>query len=493
MVKPYGELRRRRDKNLERLMDDVYADPLIFEQGGEWYGDWQGRAMLALCCHWRAADEASVRERILGRLRAIVDHLPEHTNGGGFFGPEFDPALINEQQLSGNSWFLRGLCAYYAITADVRALQRLQTITESLLCPLAELYRNYPSAPREDGSVSGHTQEQAVNGWQLSSDVGCAFILLDGVTDVYATTRDERLCRVIENMIAAFMQLDVQACHCQTHATLSALRGVERYYCLCGKAEYLSFIEQRFSVYEENGMTLNYANFNWFGKPFWTEPCVVVDSLLLSLRLYSHTGRGHYVRLANRIYGNALRHAQRPNGGAGCDSCLCEYNDVFETKMYEAAFCCSMRYAEGLSFLLENALAVREGCVEVLCPFSCEYAGEGYRVQICCTESEEGADIELQAEGNIPRWKIYRPCDAEITADAAFSADEYFVLLEKTQQKCKLSFCCAVREESRRGCLVPMRGDSVLLQKVRGEGPRGAIESCLDMTEQEVAEYKRYL
>ena len=63
MVKPYGELRRRRDKNLERLMDDVYADPLIFEQGGEWYGDWQGRAMLALCCHWRAADEASVRER----------------------------------------------------------------------------------------------------------------------------------------------------------------------------------------------------------------------------------------------------------------------------------------------------------------------------------------------------------------------------------------------------------------------------------------------
>lgn len=493
MIRPYGELRRRRDLNAGRLSADMYAAPQIFEEGGDWPGDWQGRAILALCCHWRAADDASARAAIMAQLRAVMQALPQHTNRGGFFGPEFDPRKINEQQLSGNGWFLRGLCAWYAATSDREALRRLDAITESLLCPLADRYRTYPAGPREEGSVSGHTQAGTVDGWQLSSDVGCAFILLDGVTDVYATTRDARLRPVIEEMIAAFEGLDVLSCHCQTHATLSALRGVERYFCLTGEARYLDFLRRMFAVYTEHGMTLNYANFNWFGKPFWTEPCAVVDSLLLALRLYDHTGQGQYVRLANRVYANALRHAQRPNGGAGCDSCLCEHNDVFETKMYEAFFCCTMRYAEGISCLLENAVRLRGGRPEVLFPFDCDFEAEGGRLQIRCEQTEEELKIRIRAEGELPPPAIYRPCGAETAADAAFAAEEYFVRFTEKKEEYVLSFRFPPYEEERRGCRVPMRGDLVLLRKDRGREERGGIESCLDMTEQEVAAYRRYL
>ena len=69
MIRPYGELRRRRDLNAGRLSADMYAAPQIFEEGGDWPGDWQGRAILALCCHWRAADDASARAAIMAQLR----------------------------------------------------------------------------------------------------------------------------------------------------------------------------------------------------------------------------------------------------------------------------------------------------------------------------------------------------------------------------------------------------------------------------------------
>ena len=39
-------------------------------------------------------------------------------------------------------------------------------------------------------------------------------------------------------------------------------------------------------------MTATYENYNWFGnghKETWTEPCAVVDSLILALELYRLT------------------------------------------------------------------------------------------------------------------------------------------------------------------------------------------------------------
>ena len=39
---------------------------------------------------------------------------------------------------------------------------------------------------------------------------------------------------------------------------------------------------------------------------------------------------------------------QRGNGGAGCNSCLCDGNTLTKVYLYEAYFCCTMRLGEGL-------------------------------------------------------------------------------------------------------------------------------------------------
>ncbi len=189
MNKLYGEPETRRLKNRERLSDEMYRAPQIFAEGGEWPGDWQGRALLALACHYKMAPTQEERDSVYLQANEILRQLPEYTNIGGYFGDIFDENNVNEQQLSGNSWFLRGLCMWYEITEDKELFARLERITQSLLLRLIPAYKRYPAGKREDGAVDGHLQKETVNGWRLSSDVGCAFILLDGITDVYATTR----------------------------------------------------------------------------------------------------------------------------------------------------------------------------------------------------------------------------------------------------------------------------------------------------------------
>ena len=92
-----------------------YCAPQIFLEGGDWPGDWQGRTILALASLYRAEDGEREKQNILHQLDDILDSLDEHTNEDGYFGELFDENSVNEQQLSGNSWFLRGLCAVYEI------------------------------------------------------------------------------------------------------------------------------------------------------------------------------------------------------------------------------------------------------------------------------------------------------------------------------------------------------------------------------------------
>src|SRR5690606_15790318 len=130
-----------------------------------------------------------------------------------------------------------------------------------------------------------HLLKKVYEKWHLSSDVGCAFIMLDGVTHAYEITRDERLLELIWTMINKFEELDLIANNCQTHATLSATRGIMRFYELTKNSGILNKVIQVFNLYIDKGMTLNYANLNWFGKNSWTEPCAVVDSYILAFKL----------------------------------------------------------------------------------------------------------------------------------------------------------------------------------------------------------------
>ena len=61
---------------------------------------------------------------IAGRKISCMDQLiailPEKTNSFCFFGEEYGK-VIDEQQISGHSWYLRGLLEYYQQFGDERA------------------------------------------------------------------------------------------------------------------------------------------------------------------------------------------------------------------------------------------------------------------------------------------------------------------------------------------------------------------------------------
>jgi hypothetical protein len=158
-------------------------------------------------------------------------------------------------------------------------------------------------------------------------------------------------------MISVYRAIDKVSLQAQTHCTLTAARGMVRMYQETADETYLNGAQEIAKLYfEGGGMTATYQNLNWWGRPdSWTEPCAIVDSLMLSGELYKLTANEEYRTLAARIYHNGLATAQRDNGGAGTDSAVTEGGaDTLQMGMYEAYFCCTMRLAEGLWYISAN-------------------------------------------------------------------------------------------------------------------------------------------
>ena len=492
MLKVEGDLRRRMLKNYERLTAKEYRSPGLFAEGGAWPGDWQGRAMLALACQASILDGKEGAEAG-DALQEIIRALPSHLNAEGYFGEPLRD-MADEQQLSGHNWFLRALCAYRKMSGDPFALDLLERISKNLLLLLEPFYQNYPLGPRiEDGGVCGHLQKDAEGLWKLSTDVGCAFMPLDGITEVYEVTENEALVPLIRKMISMFRSIDFVTCKSQTHAFLSATRGILRFYRKTGDEELLRLAEELFGLYLREGMTANYANFNWFGrKDTWTEPCAVVDSIMVAQQLFCETGDPAMLTFVNRAYRNAFRRAQRPNGGAGCDSCLHEGNSELKVVMYEAPFCCTMRIAEGLKSMGEF-LFVRRGDTMFL-PFACDaaYEDNGHGLKIVRREEADGSRIRLEIEARErTAVAVYVPETAEVDADFSFRRDGCLVYFDVSSGNFDLKIRNVRHSETVSGRKVLMSGDDLL---VCGEGGPRAIRSCLDMAgEKEVCGTAEYL
>lgn len=349
-----NELEKRIELNYTHLEDDPYyhIENVFAPKEYDWYGDKEGRALLAFVSLYK------IRGKKIACMDALLGQMTEKTNSHMFFGPE-SGKIIYEQQLSGHSWLLRGLCEHYEQFGDSFSFEAIKSISEYLFLPISGRVKTYPT-DREQlnlGDVSG-SEIGTIDSWRLSSDVGCAFMSIDGLSHAYKVTKDTRILCLLDEMIDVFMSIDKLGLRVQTHCTLSAARGMVRLYFVTKNEKYLNFAKEIYNLYVYGGgMTYTYQNLNWWGRPdTWTEPCAIVDSLMLSLELYKATGDDGYRRLAARVYKNGLATAQRDNGGAGTDTTVCKNSPwVFlKTEMYEAFFCCTMRLSEGLWYINEN-------------------------------------------------------------------------------------------------------------------------------------------
>lgn len=347
------ELQDRIALNYRRLSTgDYYSiDEIFAPEDYDWYGDKEGRALLAFLCHYK------ISGKTIPCMEQMLAQMNERLNPQGYFGPIWKQE-IQEQQLSGHSWLLRGLCEHYEIFGDDFSLQAVRRITENLYLPIRGRFSSYPieRSLAKEGGVSG-SQIGILDGWILSSDVGCAFMSIDGLSHAYKITKDPRIKALLDEMTAVYLSIDKVALQVQTHCTLTAARGMVRMYQETGDEAYLSGAKAIAKLYfEGGGMTATYQNLNWWGRPdSWTEPCAIVDSLMLAGELYKLTAEDYYRTLAARIYHNGLATAQRDNGGAGTDSGVVEAGtDTLCMGMYEAFFCCTMRLAEGLWYINAN-------------------------------------------------------------------------------------------------------------------------------------------
>lgn len=346
-----NELEKRIELNFNRMSEQDYDIDHVFPGNKTgWPGDKEGRALLAFVCHYK------MNKKVVPCMKLMIDKIPEMSKGRMFFGP--DPSeILFEQQLSGHSWYLRGLCEYYEQFHDQKVLTYLNETFEKLYLPTMGRFADYPiERPESKGGVCGHTVDE-VNGWKLSTDIGCAFMSIDGLSHYYKITANPKALQLINEMADRYDEIDKYNLEAQTHCTLTAARGFVRMYQLTNDSEWLSKAERFFKLYVEKGMTYTYQNFNWFKKgDTWTEPCAIVDSLILAGDLFEITKEPEYRTYAARIYHNGLATAQRPNGGAGTDTDVSDNTHELKVSiLYEAAGCCSMRLAEGLWYAKENS------------------------------------------------------------------------------------------------------------------------------------------
>ncbi len=446
-IYPAGELGARAALLYSRMESPIYRPDVLYTiESGAWPGDWEGRTILSLSKLWQSTG------KMPSYLHEIMSIMEDHLNERGYLGPILPDGEFDEQQLSGHGWLLRGLCSYYEITRCEVTLRIIRRIVENLYLPLRGRMGTYPILPEErvgGGAESGSIGAE-LRGWRVSTDTGCVFISMDGLSHAYAVTEDGRIAELLSEMRDRFDKMDLLGTCAQTHASLTASRAMMRMYELTQDEGYLAIARRVYDLYVNEGMTANYANYNWFGRPEWTEPCAIIDSYLLAMQLYAATGELAYADVARRIYDNGIGHAQRPNGGFGCDKCAGPENGngaYLENSCYEAYWCCTMRGGEGLSFAAQYAL-LSDGdgfCIPSLMPFRAETELDGAPLTLALSTSfpYEGRAVLTASSAKAVTVKIRIPDFAKglrLNGAPAEAENGYLVLTVTGERSFEITF-----------------------------------------------------
>ena len=401
-----GLLSHRLLRSSMRLESDIYIpDRVCRLDSGGWPADAEGRTLLALI------RQMEVTKREPSYLRETLRTVYGNLNEKGYLGEILPPGCFNEQQLSGHNWLLRALLDYARLTGCGEARAAAGRLVRSLYLPLrGGAYARYPLRPEDrvfEGRPDGELTGDCINGWYLSTDIGCAYMCLDGLSRAYRDLDIPELKDLLEEMIEAFAAIDFVGISMQTHATLSGIRGILCFYEALGDARYLEMAKRLFSLYERQGMTENYANQNWFRRPHWTEPCAIVDSFMAAMDLFRFTENIIYFETAQKIYWNALGHAQRENGGFGCDSCALGDNPfLYATGTGgDAYWCCSMRGGEGLAEVARSIGMEKNGVVHIGLYNPAELRFPGGRLEIRTQYPLEGR-VSCRLYGRLPQDRI---------------------------------------------------------------------------------------
>ena len=344
-----GDLLQRAQRNFDRLHDPLFQYKNIAKHTLEdpYPGDFIGRTILGL------VQLAQVLNQEPQFLAEIVEKFPkELVNDKGYTGKILENGFYDEIQITGHQFFLRGLCELYLWQKDDTIRDIIQSTVQNMMIPLANDIKSYPLENKRKSLKKGGTiamDAGLVENWQLSTDTCQLFMVLDGLTQVYQIFPSNELKTAIEQIFNFYCQIDLLQIKAQTHSTLSALRGILRFYELLNKKKYLNFVERIYADYKKYAMTENYENYNWFGRPAHTEGCAVIDSFLLAVELWKATGQQNYLHDAHLIYYNGVRHNQWTNGGFGANNCLGTKENARLTHKVEATWCCTMRGSEGLA------------------------------------------------------------------------------------------------------------------------------------------------
>jgi len=352
-ITPGKDLKKRLELSMNRLEQPDYHFDFAVKETPQAPGDYLGRTLLARTLIWKALKEKP------GHLDELARRIHESFNARGYAGEIMDEGgKIKELVIAGHNAMLRGLCEYYAATGDEHIFALIGSVIDNLIIPFCGKIDTYPDidpAKVIEGEQVGLVWGE-MGGWELSTDIGTVYLTLDGITHAYQLRPSPQLKAVTEKMIRQYAATDLRKINAQTHSSLSALRGILRFYETTGRENksYLDLAEKTFSLYTENAETENYANYNWFERPEWTEPCAVVDAFTVAVWLWRLTGKSKYLRHSHLILYNALLRGQRPSGGFGCDNCVGTngQTEIFETT-HEAIWCCNMRGAEGLARAVE--------------------------------------------------------------------------------------------------------------------------------------------